>query len=90
MDKVICDYLMPLSNMVKETLFSDVGIFFYQVQYYFLEGNVLLLFKKETFNILLKTYSDFQNQGKGTLELYMVLSPLLILLGFLKKLLEYS
>ena len=55
---------MPLSNMVKETLFSDVRIFFYEVQYNFLEGNVLLLFKKETFNILLKTYSDFQNQGK--------------------------
>ena len=52
MDKVNCDYLMPLSNMVKETMFSDVGIFLYQVQYYFLEGNVLLLFKKETFNIL--------------------------------------
>ena len=77
MDKVICDYLMPLSNMVKETLFSDVRIFCYQVQYNFLEGNVLLLFKKETFNILLKTYSDFQNQGKDNLELYMVLSPLL-------------
>ena len=69
--------------MIKETLFSDVGIFFYQVQYYFLEGNVLL-FKKETFNILEKTYSDFQNQGKGSLELYMVLSPLLSLLGFKK------
>ena len=64
MDKVICDFLMPLSNMIKETLFLDVRIFFYEVQYNFLEGNVLLLFKKETFNILLKTYSDFQNQGK--------------------------